>query len=332
MSEPVWVPLGAQPPGGKELAYVERTTNLSVSATTAPTANEIIAVTIECDGQPIWIEFSTPIAEATQYVSISLWDGPTDLGVLGGCNAVGGNENTALFLRRKLTPTPGVHTFSVRAYRGTTSATIYGGLGGPGLYMPIVLRVVQRDVVPNVVPVGAPPLVTALPGSPVDGQEIILTDSLTAGTHHWHLRYVAVRATNKWVFIGGAGREAVVATNEGLSGGAGAYADCTTVGPSITVPVSGVYEVRVGAMFNDTGAAQQKYVEAGAGVGAFTTPIVQAVGWFRDVANLILTVQQARSASLVAGNEIRVRYKREWTSSVDVSNRTLVLIPIAIGG
>src|SRR5215831_1233030 len=48
------------------------------------------------------------------------------------------------------------------------------------------------------------PLVTSLPASPVDGQECILCDSLSAPTYQWHLKYVAAKASNKWICIGGA--------------------------------------------------------------------------------------------------------------------------------
>lgn len=45
---------------------------------------------------------------------------------------------------------------------------------------------------------------TTLPGSPVDGQEAILVDSVTNPTYVWRLRYNAGSASAyKWEFIGG---------------------------------------------------------------------------------------------------------------------------------
>ena len=89
------------------------------------------------------------------------------------------------------------------------------------------------------------PLVTALPGSPVDGQECILVDSLTAPTFSWHFRYVAAKASNKWIFLGGSPIVNEVVTEEWTT--STTYVDLTTVGPAVVLPVAGDYEVGIGA-------------------------------------------------------------------------------------
>jgi len=94
------------------------------------------------------------------------------------------------------------------------------------------------------------PLVTSLPASPVDGQECILCDSLSAPTYQWRLKYVAAKASNKWVYIGGAAKLVTVAADE--TSASGTYGDLTTVGPSIALPVAGDYIVGIG--FSATGA------------------------------------------------------------------------------
>jgi hypothetical protein len=53
------------------------------------------------------------------------------------------------------------------------------------------------------IPAGAT-MVTTLPVSPFDGQEVVLVDSLTAPTYSWRFRYCAsITGAYKWVFIGG---------------------------------------------------------------------------------------------------------------------------------
>ena len=89
---------------------------------------------------------------------------------------------------------------------------------------------------------------TSLPASPSDGAEYTLVDSLTAPTYSWKFRYVAAKASNKWVFIGGAAASSYVATGEGVVGTT--YAALATAGPSFTVPVAGDYLVRQSARFN----------------------------------------------------------------------------------
>ena len=62
-------------------------------------------------------------------------------------------------------------------------------------------------------PFGPPQLVTALPGSPTDGQEVMLTDSLTAPSYQWHMKYIAgITDGFKWMFLGGSPR---IAQDEG---------------------------------------------------------------------------------------------------------------------
>ena len=106
--------------------------------------------------------------------------------------------------------------------------------------------------------------------------------------------------------------------------------DLATVGPSFVVPRAGAYSVRISAAFADIGGAQQKYVRVGAGVGAFTTMLVQASGWFSAVAGLIVSPSVEQELSFAAGDEVRVRYMKEWTTAVDVSSRVLTVTPVAL--
>ncbi|CAB4176180.1 hypothetical protein UFOVP1208_3 [uncultured Caudovirales phage] len=87
--------------------------------------------------------------------------------------------------------------------------------------------------------------VTALPASPVDGQEVVLTDSLTAGTYAWRFRYNAnAVSTFKWDFIGGAPAVTEVTTAQSTT--STTYVDLATVGPSFTMPRAGDYVITIG--------------------------------------------------------------------------------------
>lgn len=128
--------------GERELDYVERTTNLSVSATTAAGANDfIVGNAITLDGVTrIRIEFYVTIAEASQFIQCSLWDGSTDLGIIS--DASSGGIDVPHFCVRYLTPAAGTHTFKIKAFRGTGTATLYASPGGVGNdYVPAFLRV-----------------------------------------------------------------------------------------------------------------------------------------------------------------------------------------------
>ena len=86
----------------------------------------------------------------------------------------------------------------------------------------------------------APGAGTSLPGSPSNGQQAILVDSTSAPTFSWLFQYST--AATKWLFLGGS---PLYASVEGSSSPAGTtYA--ANSGPSITIPVAGLYEVEFG--------------------------------------------------------------------------------------
>jgi hypothetical protein len=83
--------------------------------------------------------------------------------------------------------------------------------------------------------------VTSLPGAPVDGQEInYVADS--ANGIIWKLKYRAASASAyKWEFVGGSSLDAYVDAGENYAGVG--YGNAATVGPSVTVPLAGNYDV-----------------------------------------------------------------------------------------
>ena len=86
------------------------------------------------------------------------------------------------------------------------------------------------------------PEVAALPGSPSDGDEVYYVADATNNIK-WHLKYKT--SASKWEFLGGNPMMATVATQESFN--AGGPVDLATVGPSITVPLTGSYRIRYGA-------------------------------------------------------------------------------------
>lgn len=81
---------------------------------------------------------------------------------------------------------------------------------------------------------------TVLPAGPVDGQEYVLVDSLTAPTYQWRFRYNAGSASAyKWEFVGGAAKWGTVDTSESTA--STTAVDLATVGPAFTVPREGDY-------------------------------------------------------------------------------------------
>ena len=91
------------------------------------------------------------------------------------------------------------------------------------------------------------PKVTTLPASPVDGQEVHFQDATMAAQGAvWHLRYnISSASAYKWEFVGGGAMRNEIITGE-ASATAG-WVDLATVGPTITAPLAGDYEIQAGA-------------------------------------------------------------------------------------
>jgi hypothetical protein len=101
---------------GAELFYGEITANKTITASTDPTAQEVISSTAAVyDGSPIWIEFFSAggIADLTA---------------------------TACYLKRRIMPSASSHTFRVCAW-GPGSPTIYAGGGAANSMPPAYLRI-----------------------------------------------------------------------------------------------------------------------------------------------------------------------------------------------
>ncbi len=131
----------AAPGGITTYDYVESSSTLNVSGTTAAGADTFItgnAVTY--DGSTlIRLEFFCPVVSSVQFIAVNFWDGSTDLGQSGQANGI----TAYLYACAFVTPTAASHTYTVRAWRGTTSASLNPGAGGPGVTRPAWFRITQ---------------------------------------------------------------------------------------------------------------------------------------------------------------------------------------------
>lgn len=103
-----------------------------------------------------------------------------------------------------------------------------------------------------------PDIVSALPGSPADGQQVFYQDAAmaTAGVV-WNLRYRAGGGTYKWEFVGGNGLSAYVQASQTTA--STTYTDLGTVGPSLTVPLAGDYTVDLQTTMRGSSGSQQQF-------------------------------------------------------------------------
>lgn len=172
-------------------------------------------------------------------------------------------------------------------------------------------------------------LVTALPSSPNDGDEIILTDSLTAPTYTWRLRYVAAKSSNKWVCIGGVPGFSEITTQESTT--STTYVALTTAGPSFALPVDGDYMVEVGAAVHNStvgSGARMSYDIGGTGAVDADHVGVDAVA----TSNSGIDVARARRKTGLTAVTLTAKYRATTGDTATFADRWMRVMPVAIGG
>ena len=129
------------------LAHTERTTD----ATFTGTPVEVLSLgVVEYDGiTPVEIELFCSSLGVPAGVGgyLVLWDGATNLGQWGEFSDAGGGSTThPVLLRRRLTPTPGPHTYRVVAHTGGGTGVLRAGSGGgPGQNQPAYMRALAEQ-------------------------------------------------------------------------------------------------------------------------------------------------------------------------------------------
>ena len=138
-----------QTPIGAELLYSQITANVSVTATTAASAQTLINPgNINYDGTPIMIEFNgpgmTPPNVANGQLAVSLWDANTDMGSMAMVYAPSAlSFQVPVYQVRRITPTPGLHNYNLRAWISPSgTGTVVAG-PGTTTYAPAFLRVTK---------------------------------------------------------------------------------------------------------------------------------------------------------------------------------------------
>lgn len=141
-----WVPVAARHPG-QELYYEEKASATSIGATSEATATTVVAgSSLFYDGKPVLIEFFAPVYnKGTTSITVVLYDDPgtgtaASIGKL--VDAATGTNFPLGVLARRLSPTQGFHTYSVRAYVDAgLGGAVNGSSGGSGNRMPAFLRI-----------------------------------------------------------------------------------------------------------------------------------------------------------------------------------------------
>ena len=180
-----------------------------------------------------------------------------------------------------------------------------------------------------------PPLVSVLPGSPVDGQECYFLADATNGVL-WHLSYRAGSASPyKWEVVGGSRLFAAIAASAVIASAAGGWSDLTgSVGPSITVPLAGDYDISGGALSTWAGSANAYH-----GLGANVGGTVLTLDQYTETSGAVFGGNQglngdARATTVAASALIKLQYANSGgvnSATPNFANRWLEVTPVRVG-
>ena len=172
-------------------------------------------------------------------------------------------------------------------------------------------------------------IVTALPGSPIDGQEIYYqSPAMATDGNLWHLRYRAAAAgASKWEFVGGA---ALFGETPDAEGGApnGSYGALPHAGPAVTLPLPGDYLVEIGAGFTGTVDMQGRMSYD---IGATGAVDADAVFARIDSTARQFSGSRARRKTALGAGALIAKYKVSAAGGHLFQDRWIKVTPIRVG-
>lgn len=181
------------------------------------------------------------------------------------------------------------------------------------------------------------PIVTSLPGSPVNGQEVNYLADATNGVT-WHLVYVG--SLGKWVCTGGTPLHAEIANGGNGTGGlaANTYGDPAAPGPSLVAPLAGDYLLTFGfyCYFSNIGNANPVGMmspQIGATAAIDQDCVIAAPGFTVPAGQQHMhnEARTIKKTGVAAGTTILMKHKWQNASPVLVDNRFFDLMPVKVG-
>lgn len=131
---------------GTELHYSQSSSSIQSTATSVAGAVVVLAgAAVTYDGQPILVEFFCPYFYNSGLFQTyaELFDGSTAIGLICGFYSAVNQQSVSIHGARRITPTAGAHTFSIRMWVNGGTGTSYGGNAAAGTYPPMFLRITK---------------------------------------------------------------------------------------------------------------------------------------------------------------------------------------------
>lgn len=169
---------------------------------------------------------------------------------------------------------------------------------------------------------------TGLPSSPVNGQDLYYVADSTNGVE-WHFKYRSGSASSlKWEFVGGGQMRSEILTAESTT--STTYVDLATVGPSLTIPFNGDYEIVIVTQCGNATATDLSAATAKLGTAATSdndgTAHTSATASAQGTPSRTMV-----RAGLTAGAVIKMQYRSGGGGSATFQRRGLFIRPVRVG-
>lgn len=208
----------------------------------------------------------------------------------------------------------------------------------PGTPAQVIAQLIEKE---DPVPVGGTPftavlsgtgviapvqpisVVTTLPASPVNGQQVIFTDSLATPTYSWFLQYDS--AVSAWRCLSGmplwAGDLANTARSLTVTTSYQTYPSA----PSVTVPRAGTYRVRLGGFIS---APAGVIINLAPSIASGTPSNNNAAEFWAQVASYGASVVNGNPAiALLAGQTVALQMAGSSGGAATVTNSWVEILP-----
>jgi hypothetical protein len=173
---------------------------------------------------------------------------------------------------------------------------------------------------------------TTLPASPTDGAEHVLVDSTTNPSYQWRFRYNAGSSSAyKWEFIGGSFAQSLITTGEGLTT-LSTWSDLATIGPQVTLPRAGDYDVQASSMVSHSAQVAQVWLSlylnnsGGASGPGGITQFLPNAGWTLAP----LPSLTGRFSGVAASDKVKLMYYNQLAGTATFSQRWLRVLPVRV--
>lgn len=169
--------------------------------------------------------------------------------------------------------------------------------------------------------------ITQLPKNPRDGQRLLYQAQAGPPIRQWIMEYSD--QAKVWFWVGGSPIYAEVETDQQVAAGTAIFVDLATVGPSLTVPFAGSYEVEWGYNgYNATGAANIT-LQANVHVNG-TNQGTYFVQSNTNAGSAASTMRKKAPLTLAANDVVKLMYLRHTVVTQNYRARWLFLRPLTL--